>query len=73
MAATDIILNTEMRFGFLAQLRQWIAQRVALPAQDAEETRARLDFILEMMDSHPEVFTSEEAVRSSALFFSGRF
>ncbi len=73
MAAADIFLKTEMRFGYLAQLRRWIGQRATLPAREAEEARARQDFVLEMMDSHPEFFSSEEAFRCSALYFSGRF
>ncbi|NEK24818.1 hypothetical protein GV827_20825 [Sulfitobacter sp. JBTF-M27] len=73
MAAADIFFETEMRIGYVAQLRRWIGQRAAMHAQEAEETRARLDFILETMDSHPEFFSSEEAVRCSALYFSGRF
>ena len=73
MAAADIFLKPETLFGFIAHLRRWIGRKEALPAREAEETRARLDFILEMMDAHPEAFASEEAVRSSALYFSGRF
>ena len=73
MAVADIFFKTEMPFGYLAQVRRWIGQLAALPAPEAEEARARQDFILEMMDSHPEFFCSEEAIRCSALYFSGRF
>jgi hypothetical protein len=73
MAAADIFLKPETGFGFVAHLRRWIGRKEALFEREAEETRTRLDFILEMMDAHPEAFASEDAVRSSALFFSGRF
>ena len=73
MAAVDFFLKTETLFGFVAQLRQKIGKKGALPAREVEETRARRDFIIEMMDAHPEAFASEVAVRNSAPYFSGRF
>jgi hypothetical protein len=73
MAAAEIFLKTKTRFSFVAHLRRWMGTKEALPVRETEETRARLDFVLELMDAHPEAFASEEAVRCSALYFSGRF
>lgn len=73
MAAADIFLKTETLIGFAVSLRRWMDPNEPLPVREVEDTRARLDFILEMMDAHPEAFGSEGDIRSSALYFSGRF
>ncbi len=73
MAAADNFLKTFTLFGFLSPIHRWMERKKDLSAREEKDTRARLDFILEMMDAHPDAFASEEAVRSSALYFSGRF
>jgi hypothetical protein len=73
MATAEIFLKTEPYHGFAAVLKRWTRRTEPLPAREVDDTRARRDFILEMMDTHPDAFASEETVRCCALYFSGRF
>ena len=73
MAAAEIFLKPATLFSFLAHPKRWSGQKERMSRREVEETRARLDFILGMMDTCPEAFASEDAVRNTALFFSGRF
>jgi hypothetical protein len=73
MAAAAILLKTETRFGVAAALRRWFGRKDPMSEREVEEARAGVDFILEMMQSHPEAFASDEAFRYSALYASGRF
>ena len=73
MATADIFLKPKTGFGVAAAMRKWIGRNAPLPAPAEEDTRARIDFILEIMDTHPEAFASDECFRYSARHFSGRF
>lgn len=72
MTVIDIFPKQDPFHGMRTLLRRWIGQRATSPAQEVEDTRARLDFILEMMDAYPEAFLSDEAFRCSSRHFSGR-
>lgn len=72
MAAADIFLKPKTRFGVAASMRRWLARNDPLPAPAEEDTRARIDFILEIMNMHPEALASDECFRYSARHFSGR-
>lgn len=73
MTVTDIFAKQDPLFGIKALWRCWIGQMAPASEPSVEDTRARLDFILEMMDAHPEVFSSDEAFRWTSRHFSGRF
>lgn len=42
-------------------------------ADEADAVRARREFILAMMDDCPEAFATEEGVRGTMHYFSGRY
>ena len=73
MATADIFLKPKTGFGFAAAMRRWIGCNDPLQVPAEEDTRARIDFILEIMDMHPEAFASDECFRYSARYLSGRF
>ncbi len=64
---------------FLHPLMSRISQlaRLKHPKADAKEdereNRDRRNFILEMMDAHPEAFQSELDCQSMMIFYSSRF
>ncbi len=61
----------------------WFASREVLDARrrteaaidrprEAEETRERLAFVLDLADRHPGAFTSDEGLGAAMVYFSGR-
>lgn len=42
-------------------------------AEGGDDSRARREFILGVMDDCPEAFASEDGVRQTMYYFSGRF
>ena len=74
MAAMDIFLNERSIFQTLISLlpRFDRTETFAAPSTE-EEDRARRDFILEMMDEHPDAFAHEDGARAAQYYFSGRF
>jgi hypothetical protein len=73
MATADIFLKTDTLTGIAGLFRRWTGQTQPSPAREVEDTRARRDFILEMMETCPDAFTSEDAARGAGLYISGRF
>lgn len=47
--------------------------RPVSPPCGADDTRARLDFVREMLNRHPEAFASEHDVRSMMMLFPQHF
>lgn len=47
--------------------------RPVSPPCDTTDTRARLDFVREMLDRHPEAFASEHDLRAMMLLFPQHF
>jgi hypothetical protein len=58
---------------FRAVVERFRYRAIAPLPTPPQETRARLDFVLERLEAAPEAFITEEAIRGSMYFFSGRF
>lgn len=73
MAAMETFLRPEPFSRIAALVRLWFSKRVRYVEEAPDETRARRDFILEMMDECPDAFLHEDNMRTAMLYYSGRF